>query len=164
MKEYIKNCHGFQEENITVIMDDGKHTSPTAENIKAAYAKIVSESESGDVIFCHYSGTCGHGPAREKDVITDRMTNINLKTLASQDTVERLKTTTVTKRMATTRLLSLLIINLLDRSATTTSSRFWSLPWPKVYLPLALWIAVIREVFWISHSHLLPMANRRKWL
>ena len=64
MKEYIKKCHGFQEENITVLMDDGQHTSPTAANIKAAYAKIVSESQSGDVIFCHYSGTCDH--AREK--------------------------------------------------------------------------------------------------
>ncbi len=52
-----KKCHGFQEENITVLMDDGNHASPTAENIMAAYAKIVSESQSGDVIFCHYSGT-----------------------------------------------------------------------------------------------------------
>jgi hypothetical protein len=59
MKEYIKNVHGFQEANITVIMDDDKHTSPTAANIKAAYAKIVSESKSGDVIFCHYSGHGG---------------------------------------------------------------------------------------------------------
>jgi hypothetical protein len=57
MKEYIKNCHGFQEKYITILMDDGKHTSPTAKNIIAAYAKIVSESQSGDVIFCHYSGT-----------------------------------------------------------------------------------------------------------
>ena len=56
MKEYIMNCHGFQEQNITILMDDGKHTQPTKANIIAAYEKIVAESESGDVVFCHYSG------------------------------------------------------------------------------------------------------------
>jgi metacaspase-1 len=49
-------CHGFQEENITILMDDGEHTVPTRENILNAYRKIVSQSRSGDVVFCHYSG------------------------------------------------------------------------------------------------------------
>jgi hypothetical protein len=48
--------HGFDEENITVLMDDGEHPLPTRENMIAAYEKVVSESESGDVIFLHYSG------------------------------------------------------------------------------------------------------------
>jgi metacaspase-1 len=50
------NVHGFSEENITVLMDDGEHPMPTRANILAAYEQIVSESEDGDVIFLHYSG------------------------------------------------------------------------------------------------------------
>jgi len=60
MKEYITNVHGFQEEHITVLMDDGNNTLPTSDNILAAYQKIVEESESGGVVFCHYSGTFHH--------------------------------------------------------------------------------------------------------
>jgi metacaspase-1 len=63
MIEYIKDVHGFEEDNITVLMDDGEHTEPTKENMMAAYAKIVEDSEPGDAIFLHYSG---HG-ARIKD-------------------------------------------------------------------------------------------------
>jgi hypothetical protein len=55
--------HGFDEENITVLMDDGEHEEPTKENMMAAYEKIVAESEPGDAVFLHYSG---HG-ARIKD-------------------------------------------------------------------------------------------------
>lgn len=49
--------HGFQEENITVLMDDGKHTSPIRKNMLAAYQKLVNEAQPGDAVFCHYSGT-----------------------------------------------------------------------------------------------------------
>lgn len=58
MVEYIKNVHGFSEENITILLDDesGDFQRPTKVNMLAAYAKIVAESESGDAIFCHYSG------------------------------------------------------------------------------------------------------------
>ncbi len=59
MKSYIMNVHGFREENITVMMDDGQHTSPTRENILAAYRRIVSQSVKGDVVLCHYSGHGG---------------------------------------------------------------------------------------------------------
>lgn len=59
MKNYIMNVHGFQEANITVLMDDGKHVVPTRDNILSAYKKVVSESRSGDVVFCHYSGHGG---------------------------------------------------------------------------------------------------------
>jgi metacaspase-1 len=65
MKEYIKKCHGFQESNITVLMDDGTHTSPTKANILAAYKKLVSETKAGDVVFCHYSGH--GGKVRDQD-------------------------------------------------------------------------------------------------
>jgi hypothetical protein len=59
MKEYLLDVHNFQEEHITVLMDDGKHTSPTRANILAAYKKIVQESQAGDAVFCHYSGKYG---------------------------------------------------------------------------------------------------------
>lgn len=54
--EYIKNVHGFDDDNITVLMDDGKHTNPTRENIMAAYSKITTESKPGDVVYLHYAG------------------------------------------------------------------------------------------------------------
>ncbi|KAL7581059.1 hypothetical protein ACA910_005862 [Epithemia clementina (nom. ined.)] len=59
MIEYIKNVHGFPEENITILMDDGKQTPPTKANILAAYRQIVEDSQEGDVVFCHYSGHGG---------------------------------------------------------------------------------------------------------
>mmetsp|Transcript_4038 Transcript_4038/g.5802 ORF Transcript_4038/g.5802 Transcript_4038/m.5802 type:complete len:318 (-) Transcript_4038:207-1160(-) len=59
MKKYIQDVHGFEDENITILMDDGNHTVPTRENILAAYSKIVEESQPGDAVFCHYSGHGG---------------------------------------------------------------------------------------------------------
>ena len=56
---YIKAVHGFRDENITILMDDGDHIPPTRHNIMAAYRKIVGESEAGDAIFLHYSGHGG---------------------------------------------------------------------------------------------------------
>lgn len=56
MAEYIQEVHGFEEENVTLLMDDGEHTEPTRENILAAYEKLVSESKEGDIVFCHFSG------------------------------------------------------------------------------------------------------------
>lgn len=59
IKEYIMDIHGFQEENITVLMDDDEHEPPTRDNIAAAYDKLVEESQEGDAVFCHYSGHGG---------------------------------------------------------------------------------------------------------
>ena len=58
------DVHGFDEANITVLMDDGKHPEPTKDNILSAYRKIVAESESSDAIFLHYSG---HGTKLKDD-------------------------------------------------------------------------------------------------
>jgi hypothetical protein len=55
MKKYIMAVHGFKEENIVVLMDDGEHESPTKENIVAAYKKIVADSKRGDNIFRKYA-------------------------------------------------------------------------------------------------------------
>jgi hypothetical protein len=57
MISYLKACHGFEDENIVILMDDGEHKEPTARNIKAAYRKVAADAEPGDAIFCHYSGT-----------------------------------------------------------------------------------------------------------
>lgn len=62
IKEYILNVHGFQENNITVLMDDGNHTNPTKSNIMNAFAMLVQESEYGDSVFVHYSGHGGSVP------------------------------------------------------------------------------------------------------
>lgn len=59
IKEYLMDAHGFEEENITILVDDGEHTDPTRENITDAYNKLVSECEAGDAVFCHYSGHGG---------------------------------------------------------------------------------------------------------
>lgn len=56
MLEYIKDVHGFQDENCTILLDDGVHTAPTKANILAAYRKIVAETQPGDAVFAHYSG------------------------------------------------------------------------------------------------------------
>uniref|UniRef100_A0A7S2GUN6 Peptidase C14 caspase domain-containing protein n=1 Tax=Helicotheca tamesis TaxID=374047 RepID=A0A7S2GUN6_9STRA len=59
IKEYIKDVHGFEEENIVVLMDDDEHDPPTKKNILDGYARLVEESEEGDAVFCHYSGHGG---------------------------------------------------------------------------------------------------------
>lgn len=51
MLEYIKKVHGFQDANITILMDDGQHTNPTHDNIVAAYDTLVKESQPGDAVF-----------------------------------------------------------------------------------------------------------------
>jgi hypothetical protein len=62
MIEFIKDIHGFEDENITILMDDGAHTEPTYKNILAAYHELVSSAKAGDAIFCHYSGRSGFSP------------------------------------------------------------------------------------------------------
>lgn len=56
MLEYIREVHGFQDANITILLDDGVHQSPTYDNIMNAYKKIIADSQPGDAVFCHYSG------------------------------------------------------------------------------------------------------------
>ena len=66
MIEYIKNVHGFQESNITVLLDKEGYTQPTKANIEAAYKTLVAQTESGDALFCHYSG---HGYVRRRKLL-----------------------------------------------------------------------------------------------
>lgn len=57
--KYLMDVQGFKKENVTILMDDGVHKSPTKSAILSAYKRLVKESRSGDVVFCHYSGHGG---------------------------------------------------------------------------------------------------------
>ena len=59
MIEYLQDVHGFQDENITLMLDDGKHAKPTRKNITDAFKNVAKVSEPGDVVFCHFSGHGG---------------------------------------------------------------------------------------------------------
>lgn len=56
MVEYIKDCHGFDPSNITVLLDAEGYTYPTRDNMLQAYKDLVASAEPGDALFCHYSG------------------------------------------------------------------------------------------------------------
>mmetsp|Transcript_10865 Transcript_10865/g.23867 ORF Transcript_10865/g.23867 Transcript_10865/m.23867 type:complete len:323 (-) Transcript_10865:489-1457(-) len=64
IKKYIMEVHGFEEDNIVVLMDDGEHVEPTGENILRELSRLAGESESGDSVFVHYSG---HGASVKDD-------------------------------------------------------------------------------------------------
>lgn len=59
MVQYLQDVHGFADENITLLMDDGNRTVPNKDNILQAYRNLVAESQPGDVVYCHYSGHGG---------------------------------------------------------------------------------------------------------
>jgi metacaspase-1 len=59
MIEYLKDVHGFQDEHMTILMDDGTHIPPTRENILNAYRQMSAAAKPGDALFCHYSGHGG---------------------------------------------------------------------------------------------------------
>jgi hypothetical protein len=59
MKKYLIEKQGFREDEFTLLLDDGQHTNPTHANILRAYEDIASQSQPGDVVFCHYSGHGG---------------------------------------------------------------------------------------------------------
>lgn len=50
------DVHAFEEENMTILLDDNEHAEPSRENIMNAYAQIVADSQEGDVVYLHYSG------------------------------------------------------------------------------------------------------------
>ena len=57
MQKYLRDVHDFDDENIHLLLDDGIHRAPTKDNILHAYRQIIADSDDGDVIFLHYSGT-----------------------------------------------------------------------------------------------------------
>lgn len=67
MKEYLCDIHGFDDANITLLLDDGEHTHPTKANILEAMQTLVAETDEGDTVFFHYSG---HG-SKQRDTSGD---------------------------------------------------------------------------------------------
>jgi len=65
MKEYLMDVHGFKEENIALLLDDGTNYLPTKANIFWAIQSLVRNSRSGDVVFTHFSGHGGR--VKDKD-------------------------------------------------------------------------------------------------
>jgi hypothetical protein len=59
VKNYLENALGFRDQDMLVLMDDGRHHPPTRQNILNAYKRIAEYSKPGDVIFIHYSGHGG---------------------------------------------------------------------------------------------------------
>jgi metacaspase-1 len=58
VKKYLVEVQGFQEENILVLVDDGRNRHfPTRKNIIAALRQSVAQSMAGDSVYFHYSGT-----------------------------------------------------------------------------------------------------------
>jgi hypothetical protein len=56
MKKYIVEKQGYLEENILVLIDDGRHHYPTREKVIRALRQLVAQSVSGDSVYFHYSG------------------------------------------------------------------------------------------------------------
>jgi Caspase domain len=56
IKKFLENVHGFRESEMLILMDDGRHHSPTKKNIEDAFKRITEYSQAGDVVFVHYSG------------------------------------------------------------------------------------------------------------
>jgi len=59
IKRYLIQDQGFQEKDMLILMDDGRHHLPTKKNILEAFDRIVEYSKPGDVVFIHYSGHGG---------------------------------------------------------------------------------------------------------
>ena len=57
MREFLMHEHGFQKQNILVILDDdGRHHIPTKKLIMDSLVRLCEISEPGDSIFLQFSG------------------------------------------------------------------------------------------------------------
>ena len=59
IKKFLVEKKGFKESEMLILMDDGRHHSPTKKNIVEAFKKIAEYSKAGDAVFIHYSGHGG---------------------------------------------------------------------------------------------------------
>lgn len=57
--EYLTTVQGFDPSQMLILMDDGKHTLPTKENIVNAFKLLALYSQPGDVVFVSFSGHGG---------------------------------------------------------------------------------------------------------
>ncbi len=59
MVDYLEKYQGFEQHNMTVLMDDGNHRHPSYRNIMSAYRNVARKSMPGDTVFLHFSGHGG---------------------------------------------------------------------------------------------------------
>ena len=59
IKKYLIGELGFHEDDMKILMDNGKYRRPTYANIMAAFDWIVKVSQPGDTVWIHYSGHGG---------------------------------------------------------------------------------------------------------
>ena len=57
MKDFLMSVHGFERENMLILMDDGQHHEPTKQLIMDGFARLCQISQPGDSIFIQFSGT-----------------------------------------------------------------------------------------------------------
>ncbi|CAB9515511.1 Metacaspase-1 [Seminavis robusta] len=82
IKKYLMECHGFEESNIQMLMDDGRSTNPTRKNIMNALQRLALESQPGDSVFFHYSGHGGSLPddnGDEEDGMDETLIPVDFK-------------------------------------------------------------------------------------
>lgn len=67
IREYLINVHGFREDEMLVLMDDGVHQEPTKQNIENGMILLTKYSQPGDVVFVSFSGHGGRVEDRSGD-------------------------------------------------------------------------------------------------
>lgn len=60
IKEYLVEVHGFNDSEMLILMDDGKHKMPTKANIENAMCLLCKYSQPNDVVFVSFSGHGGN--------------------------------------------------------------------------------------------------------
>jgi hypothetical protein len=56
MVKFLKDVHGFIDEDFTIMMDDGVRINPTRENITKTLHRFAWSVRPGDAVFFHYAG------------------------------------------------------------------------------------------------------------
>ncbi|KAH8101125.1 peptidase C14, caspase domain-containing protein [Cristinia sonorae] len=58
-RNLLQDVYGWKSEDITILMDDGKHRDPTRDNIIQAMKELVMDAQSGDHFVFMFSGHGG---------------------------------------------------------------------------------------------------------
>ena len=66
--KYLKQCQGFTESDMYILMDNDQHTPPTRENILKAFHRFAFGIQPGDAAFFYYAG---HGNSKVSEGMDD---------------------------------------------------------------------------------------------
>lgn len=67
-KKFLKK-HGYKDENILCVIDDGHHKAPTFLNLIQAFRWFVRDTKSGDSLYFHFSGHGSYVPDENGDEV-----------------------------------------------------------------------------------------------